>query len=83
MITGKEPKFKEGQIVICIINSRATLTIGKEYKIKGMMIDEDYRDEDYMDLVIDNDDNIEYWYDSERFMTKDEFRDITLNQILK
>jgi hypothetical protein len=78
MITGKEPKFKEGQIVICIINSRATLTIGKEYKIKGMMIDEDY-----MDLVIDNDDNIEYWYDSDRFMTKDEFRDITLNQILK
>jgi hypothetical protein len=81
MITGKEPKFKEGQIVICIINSRATLTIGKEYKIKGMM--EGMIDEDYMDLVIDNDDNIEYWYDSERFMTKDEFRDITLNQILK
>jgi len=78
MITEKEPKFKEGQIVICIINSRATLTIGKEYKIKEVMIDEDYTD-----LVIDNDDNIEYWYDSERFMTKDEFRDITLNQILK
>jgi len=78
MITEKEPKFKEGQIVICIINSRATLTIGKEYKIKGVMIDEDYTD-----LVIDNDDNIEYWYDSDRFMTKDEFRDITLNQILK
>jgi nicotinamide riboside kinase len=78
MITKKEPKFKQGQIVICIINSRATLTIGKEYKIKGVMIDEND-----MDLVIDNDDNVEYWYDSERFMAKDEFRDITLNQILK
>jgi hypothetical protein len=78
MINPKEPKFKEGQVVICVINSRATLTIGKEYKIKGVWIDEDY-----MDLVIDNDDNIEYYYDSERFMSKDEFRDITLSQILK
>lgn len=78
MIVPKEPKFKEGQIVICVINSRASLTIGKEYKIKSVMVDEDY-----MDLVLNNDDNLEYWYDSERFMSKDEFRDITLNQILK
>jgi len=78
MINPKEPKFKEGQVVICVINSRTTLTIGKEYKIKRVMIDEDF-----MDLVIDNDNNIEYWYDSERFMSKDEFRDITLSQILK
>ena len=71
MITPKEQKFKEGDIVICIINSRATLTIGKEYKVKRL-----YVDDDYTDLILDNDKGEETWYDSMRFIPKDEFRKI-------
>jgi hypothetical protein len=75
-----ETKFKRGEAVICIINSRASLTIGKEYVIIGVI---DEYGEDNIDLIINNDKNTEEWYRSERFMTKDEFRNITLKQILK
>jgi hypothetical protein len=34
MIVHDKNSFKEGDVVICIINSRATLTVGKEYVIK-------------------------------------------------
>ena len=50
MIISKEPRFKKGDTAICVINSRASLTVGKEYKVVEV-----YIDTDYVDLVIIND----------------------------
>lgn len=78
MIISNEKRFKQGDIAICVINSRASLTVGKEYLVKNI-----YADDDYIDLVIDNDNGDENWYTQCRFITKDEFRNHTLNEILK
>ena len=32
-------EYKAGDSVVCVINSRATLTVGKEYKIFPMVFD--------------------------------------------
>jgi hypothetical protein len=71
--------FNKGDIVVCIINSRATLTVGKEYKIKDTYIE----DGNLVDIIIDNDNGHEYWYDKIRFIPKSEFRDHIINDILK
>ncbi len=71
-------KFTEGQSVICIINSRATLTVGKEYTIENV---NDY--DDYIDLDIRNDEGEIYSYSHIRFIDKNEFRQYTINQITK
>ena len=76
MIISKEPRFKKGDTAICVINSRASLSVGKEYKVIEV-------DTDYVDLVIINDKGEDVWYDQMRFITKDEFRNHTLNEILK
>jgi nicotinamide riboside kinase len=77
MFTSNE-RFKKGDTVICIINSRATLTVGKEYLIREV-----YIDDGMIDLILLNDDGIEYWYDQMRFIPKNEFRDHVINDILK
>ena len=86
-------RFKTGESVICIINSRATLTVGKEYQIMDIywrsstdsqyVFDEydEYKDE--LTLVIKNDENEPTWYDHMRFVPKDEFRQHIINEILK
>ena len=89
MINSNISRFKKGDTAICVINSRATLTVGKEYKVKEVYTDTDYRAYEEVksslriDLVIDNDRGVEYWYDQIRFITKDEFRNHKLNEIIK
>ncbi len=83
-------KYKPGDSVICIINSRATLTIGKEYKVIDvyghtstdlMEVFEKFKDE--MTLVIQNDSGENVWYDHMRFVPKNEFRQHIINDLLK
>ena len=83
-------KYKSGDTVICIINSRATLTVGKEYEVMDVYgnsytdIDEVYqRYKDEVTLVIKNDGGEPTWYDHMRFVPKDEFREHIINEILK
>ena len=83
-------KYKSGDTVICIINSRATLTVGKEYQVMDVYgnsyteIDEVYdRYKDETTLVIKNDDDEPTWYDHMRFVPKNEFREHIINDILK
>jgi len=83
-------KYKSGDTVICVINSRATLTVGKEYQVIDVYgnsyteIDEVYeRYKDEITLVIKNDDDEPTWYDHMRFVPKDEFREHIINEILK
>lgn len=72
----EEVKFKVGESVICIINSRASLTVGKEYKI--ISIYGGYN----VSLSIYNDDGSEIEYEQMRFLPKSEFRNKIINQII-
>ena len=72
--------FTKGECVVCIINSRASLTVGKEYQIIDVY--ESIRDKE-ITVVIKNDVEDIIWYDSMRFMPKTNFRNYKINEILK
>lgn len=82
--------YKPGDKVVCIINSRASLTIGKEYEViecYGHLstdiqeVWEKFGEE--LTLVIKNDVGDKVWYDHIRFVPKSEFRSHVINEILK
>jgi hypothetical protein len=82
--------YKKGETVICVINSRASLTIGKEYTIidaygqSSTDIEEVWeRFKNEITLVVDNDQGERTWYDHMRFVPKNEFRQHLINDILK
>ncbi len=72
-------KFQVGEKVICILNNRASLTVGKEYQIEGIDYD-DY--DDCQSLNIFNDSGNYVIYTSSRFMSKSEFRKFKINEII-
>lgn len=83
-------KYKPGELVVCIINSRASLTVGKEYEIIDVYghsttdiqeVWEKHGDE--ITLVLKNDKGETTWYDHIRFIPKSEFRTYIINDILK
>ena len=83
-------KFSAGDTVVCIINSRASLTVGKEYKVLEVYghsstdvqeVWEKYQNE--ITLVIQNDKGDQTWYDHMRFAPKTDFRQHIINDILK
>ena len=83
-------KCKPGDKVVCVINSRATLTVGKEYKITEVYghsstdiqeVWEKFTNE--LTLVLVNDKGEQHWYDHMRFVPKSEFRKYIINDILK
>ena len=83
-------KYQPGDSVVCIINSRANLTVGKEYKIIDVYghsstdtqeVWEKYGEE--LTLVIENDKGEKTWYDHMRFVSQDDFRSHIINDILK
>jgi hypothetical protein len=85
-----KPNYKPGDIVVCIINSRATLTVGKEYEVKEVYghtstdiheVWEKYTNE--TTLVIKNDFGEVNYYDHMRFVPKSDFRQHIINDILK
>lgn len=71
--------YKVGSTVVCVLNNRATLTIGKEYKVEEVEI---YGDGEVA-LWLKNDDLIHYTYEAYRFLPKSNFRQYTIDQILK
>jgi hypothetical protein len=82
--------YKKGDTVICIINSRASLTVGKEYKVIEAYGHSSTDLQDVWDrfknegtLVIENDQGENTWYDHIRFVPKNEFRQHIINDILK
>ncbi len=70
--------------VICILNNRASLTIGKEYDVLNSNL-RSYNKKLALVVVITiiNDNGEEMEYTKERFINKSEFRGHKLNQILK
>lgn len=71
-------KYPKGSMVVCVLNNRATLTVGKEYLVEGVEV---YSDE--VSLWIKNDDQVHYEYEAYRFIPKSEFREHFINQIIK
>jgi hypothetical protein len=62
--------------IICILNNRASLTVGKEYEVISSNDGISY-------FIVINDNGDEVEYTKERFINKSEFRGHKLNQILK
>lgn len=68
--------FIKGEIIVCIIDSRADgyLTIGKDYTVIGI---------DSYGVSIINDENYESDYNENRFIRKSEYRSLIATQILE
>ena len=90
MKKNNQTKYKRGELVVCVINSRASLTVGKEYKVLDVYSHSStdneevwlkYKDE--ITLVIVNDKGEQHFYDHIRFVPKSEFRTELINDILK
>lgn len=86
----EKEKYVKGETVVCIINSRASLTVGKEYKIIDVYensstdIQAVYsKYENECTLVIQNDNGETNWYDNMRFTPQSQFRKLIINDILK
>jgi len=77
--------FRVGQKVICILNNRASLTVGKEYTVEAIDVFNDDFDNTNTDfwLIIKNDNKSEYAYHPTRFLDKSEFRKYLIHDILK
>jgi hypothetical protein len=73
--------FNKGEVIVCVINSRATLTVGKEYTVIDVWNDPD--DGNYSDVTVNNDDNQSTTYDSFRFISKSDFREHKINELIK
>jgi hypothetical protein len=83
-------QYRPNDVVVCIINSRASLTVGKEYEIIDVYghsstdiqeVWEKFNNE--ITLVVKNDQGENTWYDHMRFIPKSEFRTHIINDILK
>lgn len=74
-----EEKFYKGEVVICILNNRATLTVGKEYTIQSI---DDYGDKEKW-ILVKNDYGELTSYHYTRFISKGDFRKYKINDILK
>jgi hypothetical protein len=66
--------FKKDEIVVCVINWKASLTLFHEYKVEDVT----YSGE----LLIENDSNDPYFYNEIRFIKKSDMREIKINKIL-
>jgi hypothetical protein len=70
--------FHLGEKIMCKLNNRATLTVGKEYIIE-------YLSYSYgnLQICVRNDSGCPIYYTSRRFMDKSESRKHIINDILK
>lgn len=66
--------FEKDNKVICLLNNRASLTVGKEYTILDT-------DGDHVRVKNDNDDEWTY-YTHSRFVHKSEFRKFIIDKIV-
>ena len=65
--------LKNGDKLICILNFNSNLKIGKEYILHGTI-------DDY--LIIENDRGDLRWYEICRFIEKDKFRNLLIDDVL-
>lgn len=76
-----DDKFYKGETVICVLNNRASLTVGKEYMILGI---ESYSGDDnsiWLSVMCDRGYTVSYHHT--RFLPKSDFRILKINSLLK
>lgn len=66
--------IKSGDIVVCIINSRSNLTVGKKYEVISSSNNSIY---------IINDEGYELYYNISRFIPLGVYREYFINSIIK
>ena len=76
--------FRPGDRVVCILNNRASLTVGNEYVVQKSYDDFDdmitfFEDTGHIDIISDSGDLVSYR--KERFMSLAEFRDLKIRQV--
>lgn len=69
-------KLKIGDKVVCIINSKASLKIGKEYIVEGF-----YNDDLGQDISVFNEKEELRFYSILRFVTKSKYRDYVIDDL--
>jgi hypothetical protein len=77
----KEHKgFVVGEKVICILNNRSSLTVGKEYIIDSLEV---YSGDENFWICVINDIKVGQAYHYSRFISKGDFRKHIIDDILK
>lgn len=74
---GESHKFKKGDIVICLLSHRSSLTTGKEYVVS------DIPEWDPDSVEIKSDDGYSMTYESSRFLPKWLEREMKIDSITK
>lgn len=70
-------KIKKGEKVICLLNNRSNLTVGKQYDV----LYDVYEGNDWISVI--NDQGYEFEYNIDRFMSKEKMRIQKINNALK
>jgi hypothetical protein len=73
----KKHKFMVGEEVVCVLNFRTSLDIGKVYTVKSI-----YDKFGEYTITVNNGD-WDYSYEATRFIPRSEFRDHLISQIIK
>jgi hypothetical protein len=73
----KKHKFTVGEEVVCVLNFRTSLEIGKIYIVKSI-----YDQYGEYNITVDNGD-WEQSYEATRFIPRSEFRDHLISQLIK
>lgn len=68
--------LKLGDKVVCIINTKASLKIGKEYTIKGI-----YNDDLGKDISVVNESGVIQYYSISRFVSISKFREYIIDNL--
>jgi hypothetical protein len=68
--------LKIGDKLVCIINSKASLKIGKEYTVKSI-----HNDIVGLDICIINDSGVFQYYSISRFVSKSKFREYIIDNL--
>ncbi len=71
--------FIVGEKVICILNNRSSLSVGKEYSIDSISVE----DEENFWISVKNDGDFYQSYHYTRFIDKNDFRKYLIDDILK
>ena len=70
-------KIKKGEKVICLLNNRSNLTVGKQYDV----LYDVHEGNDWITVI--NDQGYEFDYNIDRFMSKEKMRIQKINNALK
>lgn len=75
MINITKYNFKEGDVLICIISANSYLVLGNTYVAERVIGTEE--------IMITNENGYRSYYNKNRFISKSELRDFSINKIIE